>query len=373
MQHPFCRRAAAHSLKMGTLWMLLSLLGFMQAPVKAQTQLSAFRPGLTTEGAVYFLPTTAVRISVLVEKSTYTPGDFAPFAQRYLRMADVSQEPSVSYRIVGITQTAVPVADTTKAYVVKFNPRTVAARVTLSDDSRLLGLNVDDAVDAAIPQPFTPAPRQPLVNPRQYMNEEILSCGSTAKMAELTANEVYDLRENRTLLIKGQADFMPHDGEQMKLMLLQLEKQEQSLASMFLGVTLRDTTEHVLWVHPDSTMSRQMLFRLSQVRGLVDTDDLSGAPYYITIDNRTQLPATDQAAAMKPKKQVAGIYVNVPGQLRSTIYEGIEPLNTANLPAPQFGHTLLLSADLFNKRFTTRLWLDPLTGAIDRIDGEQLK
>ena len=80
-------------------------------PAEAQTQLSQYRPGVTPEGAVYFLPKTVLRISVLVEKTTYQPGDFAPFAQRYLRMADVSQEPATSYRVVDIKQTPMPCAN----------------------------------------------------------------------------------------------------------------------------------------------------------------------------------------------------------------------------------------------------------------------
>ena len=44
----------------------------------AQTQTEQYLPGITTEGAIYSLPKTAVRIAVQVEKTTYTPGDFAP-------------------------------------------------------------------------------------------------------------------------------------------------------------------------------------------------------------------------------------------------------------------------------------------------------
>jgi hypothetical protein len=40
------------------------------------------------------------------------------------------------------------------------------------------------------------------------------------------------------------------------------------------------------------------------------------------------------------------------------------------MPAAQFGRTELLSADLFDKRYTTHLWLNPVTGAIDRLDAE---
>ena len=339
----------------------------------AQTAISNYRPGTTPEGAVYFLPKTALRISVLVEKTTYQPGDFAPFAQRYLRVADVSQEPATAFRVVDIQQTAMPMADTTKVYAVKFDARTVAARLSLADDGRLLGLNIDDADDAETPAAFIAAPKAEPVNPRQYMSEEILSCGSTAKMAELTAHEIYDTRENRSLLVKGQADFMPQDGEQMKLMLAELDRQDRALTSLFLGTTHRDTTEHVLWVVPDGAFPRKVLFRLSQVHGLVEPDDLSGAPYYISVDDITQLPAAQENPKARKAAPKQGIYVNVPGRLRATIYEGIQPLQTVEHPAAQLGETLLLSADLFNKRYATRLWLNALTGAVERLDADQPK
>lgn len=49
-------------------------------------------------------------------------------------------------------------------------------------------------------------------NPRQYMTEEILLAGSSAKMAELTAKEIYNIRESKNLILRGQADTMPKDG-----------------------------------------------------------------------------------------------------------------------------------------------------------------
>jgi hypothetical protein len=40
----------------------------------AQTVISQYKPGVTSEGAVYYLPKTAIRITIQVEKTTYTPG-----------------------------------------------------------------------------------------------------------------------------------------------------------------------------------------------------------------------------------------------------------------------------------------------------------
>ena len=341
----------------------------------AQTALTDYRPGITTDGAVYFLPKTAIRVSVLVEKSVYEPGEFSKYANRYLRMNDVAQEPSTTYRVVSIRQTPIALPDTTKGYSVKFNARTVAANVALSEDGRLLAINAQPK-EVEVPAEFVAAPKPEKLNPRQYMNQEILAAGSTAKMAELTAHEIYDLRENRNLLIKGQADFMPSDGAQMKLMLSQLETQDQALTQLFAGTTVRDTTETILTVVPDGPLQKLVLFRLSQKLGMVDADDLSGAPFYITIDdlNTVPKPVEDQAKGNNKKKQPeTGIYVNVPGRMRSTISYNGKPLHTMELPAPQFGNVELLSAELFNKHYTTHLWLNPLTGTVDKLEAEQPK
>ena len=82
--------------------------------VLAQTATSTYLPGITPEGAIYLLPKTGIKITVLVEKTTYTPGELCKYAERYLRIKDASPTPSVSYRIINIHQDAFAVADTSK-------------------------------------------------------------------------------------------------------------------------------------------------------------------------------------------------------------------------------------------------------------------
>lgn len=353
---------------------LLFPLCFFLTAMTAQTSVSDYRPGVTTEGAVYFLPRTALHISILVERTAYTPGDFAAYAQRYLRLQNVSLEPTINHRVVAIKQTPIGQADPQKAFAVKFNAKTVAANVALTDDGRLLSINAEPKAEAT-PAPFTPAQKPAPLNPRQFMNEEILAAGSTAKMAELTSREIYDIRENKSLLIKGQADFMPKDGQQLKLMLTQLDTQEQALRSLFEGITICDTTEIILTYVPEKASSHEVLFRLSRELGLVDADDLSGDPFYINIESLNVLPPTDEAAMAKTKKKVEekGIYVIVPGRLRSTIVQGIEQITQTEFPAAQFGNVELLSAELFDKHYTTQLWFNPVTGALDRLQADMKK
>lgn len=343
---------------------------FAFSPVRAQTQVGPYTPGVTPEGATFFLPKTTIRISVMTEKKTYTPGEYAAYAQRFLRLNNVSTEPSVTHRILSVSQTAVGIADTTKVFSVKFSNKTAATNVALAEDGTLLAVNGQPT-----PQPrltlFKSAPRQPQPDPHQFMNEEILAAGSLAKMAQLTAQEIYDIRDNRNLLVKGQADFMPHDGTQMKLMLDQLEVQDRALTSMFNGTTVCDTIEHVFYVCPDKDIEGQLLFRFSKHFGLVDADDLSGAPYTISITDLNSVPKTSETA--KKKKTENGLYYNVPGRLRSIVSAGSTIVSEEEMPAAQFGNVELLSGDLFNKHFGTRLWLNPVTGGIDKLEAEQPK
>ena len=337
----------------------------------AQTVTVPYQPGVTSEGVVYFLPKTAILITVQIEKTTYTPGDFCKYADRYLRLKDVSDEPTVTYRITGIRQEAVSTADTKKRFAVKFDPKTVAANIALSDDGVLLAIN---ATPKPIPlqQPFKSAVRPEPINPRQYMSEEILAAGSTAKMAELTAQDIYEIRESRNLLVRGQADNMPKDGVQLNLMLNQLDKQDRSLTSLFSGAIQKDTLEKTMTIVPNKESKQSLLFRFSKKLGLVDDDDLAGVPYYIMIEDLHAIPMPDPAEKKK-QKQEEGVYVNVPGKMKASIYNAEGVIVTNEFPAAQFGNVELLSGALFNKRYTTHLWINPVSGAIDRLEAEQPK
>ena len=342
----------------------------------AQTVSSFYQPGVTAEGAVYFLPKTAVRVTVEVEKTTYTPGDLCQYAERYLRLRDVSPTPSVGYRITAIRQEPVAVADTTKRYAVKFDPRTSATNIRLSDDGVLVGINTEVRGEKQEVRDYTQPKNNSLtskLNPRQFMSEDALAAGSTSKMAELIAQDIYEIRDSRNQLVRGQADNMPKDGEQLRLMLNQLNLQDRALTSLFAGTTVSDTTRHTFLIVPDKPMAREVLFRFSQKLGLVDVDDLAGVPYYINIEDLSTVPAPEPVDPKKKLKPVSGIFVNVPGRLRSVISQAQRQVIASEFPAGQFGNVELLSGSLFNKRYTTRLWLNPLSGAIERLDAEQPK
>ena len=340
----------------------------------AQTAISQYKPGVTSEGAVYYLPKTAIHITLQIEKTNYTPGEFCKYSEKYLRIKDVPSVASTKYRLISVRQEPFAVADTSKCYAIKYDARTSACNVRLSDDGILLAINEDVKPQTPTKSQKTPKAAKAVINPRKYMSEEILSAGSTSKMAELTAQEIYEIRESRSMLAKGQADFMPKDGEQLRLMLQELATEDQALTSMFTGVTVSDTTTHTFTYIADKPVKRDVLFRFSSDFGLVDSDDLSGTPYYIYIED---LKTVAEPIPVDPKKaakpQLSGVYVNIPGKMRSTIADAKAQIVANEFPAGQFGNVELLSGALFNKKYTTHLLLHPLTGAVYKLEAEQPK
>ena len=346
------------------------LLSVLLASITANAQ---------TEGTRYCLPKTEMRFQILVEKTTYTPGEYAAYSERFLKKTE-SEQPSTSYNIVGVKMYTTAIPDTAKSYVVPVDKKHTIFNVELDRNGVLLAINTK-AKATAEPEIFTPAPKDKPLNPRDFMSEDILAAGSVAKMAELTAREIYDIRNSRSELTRGEAEYMPKDGDQLKIMLANLDRQEKILLQMFQGVTEKDTVEHEIVYCPKGNVGDgsakeeedDILFRFSQKLGLVDADDLAGAPYRLNIEDLKTIPELHTAVdGEKPSKDATGIMVNMPGKIKATLTAGNRTVSTFELYAAQYGRLELLSDNLFGKKMITKLRLNPITGYVELLETEPL-
>lgn len=319
------------------------------------------------EGTDYYLPKVALRFTVKVEKTEYKPGKLAPYALRFLR-TDVEQEPATTYRLLGISMTPFTEPDTSRHFTLITDKKHSVNKVQRADNGQLLAINAEaTALPVAVPT-FTPSPKPALVNPQNFMTEDILNAGSNAKMAELTAQEIYDIRDSRNQLNRGEADFMPKDGTQMAIMLNNLDKQEAALAQLFTGTTVKDTT----WTNIDFVPTKegsQILFRLSKWLGLVDADDLSGEPYMVTVaDKHTIAQPQPTTEEQKEDKNDIGLRVCQPSKIKVSVTHDRQTIGNYEVSAPQFGTVVSLSGELFGKKQSAKLVLDPLTGSVKSIE-----
>lgn len=329
----------------------------------AQTEVEPFVPGSTLEGVCYYLPRTAFRVTVIAEKTTIRPGDFHKYADRYLRLQDVPTEESVRWNLKSITLEPFGKPDKDKAYSIKIKSKTVAPLVGLSRDGILLSINCD-AQESFLPDLPKPEKGAAPENPRSYMTQEILAAGSSAKTAELCAQEIYDIRDSKNALIRGEADNTPKDGAQLKLMLDQLDKQAAVLESLFSGTTQTDTEVFSLFYDPQQESDRDILFRFSKKLGVLDADNLAGEPVAASVKVLETIPTTvpSEEAAKKRAKMEHGVYYNVPARTKISINYGGQEFVNMETPVAQFGIVEILSSTLFDKKTTTQVTFFQTTG-----------
>lgn len=349
---------------MNKLMAVLAGVFFITTVAKAQTEVTIGVTQGKDYGVVYTLPKTEIKVDIKVTKTTYTPGDFCRYADRYLRLSDISSDPVQYWELNGIIVSSVGVPDSEKSYFVKMKDKTVAPFIELTEDGLLKSINVPygNNKETAKTPPATPQKR---VNPRDFLTQEILLANSTAKMAELTAGEIYAIRESRNALVRGQAENMPKDGEQLKLMLSSLDEQEEALLELFTGVRQKEEKTFTVALLPDREWDNDIIFRFSRKLGILPTDDLAGEPIYFTLKNLNSIviPADDK------KKSVSGIAYNVPGRAYAMALFRNDKKFEGELPVTQFGIIEYLAPALFNKNSTIRVTFNPATGGLIKVDG----
>lgn len=242
------------------------------------------------------MPDTQIAIRVSYTESTYTPGRFYQYAERYLGAADVVTRKQHFFTLTGLQITTAP-------------------QDTCYHNDYFL----------PIAQPAAPLP----------LLEEQLISGSIGRMAETTAKLIYRLREARLSILAGETEQYPQDGESMRIVLDQIQRQEDALTALFVGDKHIITHTRTIYITPgatDSTTYENVLFRFSEANGLLGAQDLSGEPYYISIT-----PRLADYPVVRPAKGKDAVHTCLPGHAQVIISDGVDILSTAVLPITQYG------------------------------------
>lgn len=329
-------------------------------------------------GITYNLPKTGLIATIDAQCTTYEAGPYAAYAEKFLGIDDVMLENKVRWEILNISLSTVAHADTSRTYHIDFNEKASYPTFYFTDERCLWSINQRPASQAkqpAAPQSVSPA-KAPL-KASDVLTSEILKAGSKVKQAELVAQEIFSIRESRSMLIKGEADNMPGDGVSLQLMLDNLTAQEEALLSLFVGNTTVTTSQYKTEYMSEKSVERDLFFRFSERLGLVDKDDLAGAPYYISVlvteDNRMQEVVEDKnqkkngilGLVSGSKASEKGIAFCIPGKVHVSLFTASQTLLSGEFSMGQFGHVEQLPVSQFTdrKRPTSALF-NPETGSI---------
>lgn len=320
-------------------------------------------------GLIYSLPLTALDVYIEAEITEKHPGEFYNYARRHLGIADAITADSRSASIKSVVIVPRGVANPAERQLAQFKAGT-SAFITLSPDNIPLALNTEESYE--IPTPALPTAKAAAPSPlegegaRQAVTQEMARSASLSKKAELAAQRIFELRETRSDILSGQADNPPADGKAMQLVLDNLAAQEAALTAMFAGVTSTRTVVEKVAVMPDSTdVEGSVIARLSAVDGILDADNLAGAP--ITIDIKVleqgKLPVNEKGEVKTYPK--GGVAYCVPGTALVTVNYAGREVASQEVALAQLGVVFGMNPALFtDKKEPYKAIFDPATGAV---------
>ncbi len=339
-----------------SLALLLSTLGIV-----AQSSMKL------TEGQpvfVYSLPKMVFSIDVEVEKTTQKPGQFYQHSERYLATNQVIKEEKTFFKLKSITLKPIAVPDPKRTYQIEAKGGKSDNFITVDTRGILCGVNVPSPVEKPVKPIIAIESENSESNSLLPLSEEYLMAGSSAKLAEGAAKQIYRIRESRMTLLSGDMDNLPSDGKAFDSMLKGLEKSEQELTELFVGKKTIERIKYNIHFTPDSAYSNRVLFRLSALRGLVDATDLGGSPYYISFDVEK---TAARFSSIKSKTESTTLNTILPANTKVTITDGVKALYTADFYIPQFGVVIPVSEQILATP-KIKIKVDNLTGRMLEIE-----
>lgn len=352
----------------------------------AQTEVSAYGSDKAqTGGITYMLPRNRIMVTVTAVKKTYTPGQYCRYAEEYLRLPDVQPEASVQWELQKVEAYCAAVPDPRKVFFVQLTGKSITSRAQLSPEGMLLAINDrQDYTPPQAPQPVEIVP-QKKPSPEEYYTKDIIRAASAMATARLIADEIYQIRERRNDLTRGELENMPQDGASMQIVLKQMNEQEAALSSVFCGTTEEDVKQFTFVVEPDAEVEEAVLFRFSKKLGVVDADNLAGEPVYYsltsqrTVPDKTPRTEEEQKRVDKMMKEaekrarkgesqlMAGVVYNVPERVDFAVYTPQSDLFVAEYKIAQMGNTDVLLNELFDKKSTFHVLFNPQDGSLLKV------
>lgn len=356
-------------IKNSKIWLLAMALG-VSSTIVAQTTQKLTAAKHNEYGLIYSLPKTHLRIEVEAELTVKKRGEYYNYAPKYIGTNDVITEDSQSWTLKGVRVYSYGVPEKGKEYLMQFKAGSTPYMIV---DKNGMPLSIN--TESYIVETFTPKEGTELtasvLDNNTYataLSGELLASGSLAKRAETAANTIYKIRESRTNYAIGEADQMPADGQSLKLILDELQRQETALMAMFVGTTQTATAVRTFDYTPTDKEGETVLLRISDVNGISAPDDLSGEPLYlnIKIEERGKLPLDEKGLERVLPK--GAVMYNIPGKARVTLtYENEEWYNEL-FDVAQYGVEYGINPALFtDKKSPSYVKFHPTTGGIVEI------
>ncbi|MCH5226799.1 MAG: DUF4831 family protein [Muribaculaceae bacterium] len=319
-------------------------------------------------GLVYTLPRTGFQIDVVALKETKVSGPFYKYSKIFTSDANVISEDAEKWTIESVRITPFGSPDPDNRFLMQLKAGATTF-ISVGDDGMILSINkevgmpVQESINVTQLEGVKTTGKEYL----NFVDEDFISAQSSYKQAQLLAEELMEIREAKVSLTRGTAETMPTDGRQLEIMLASLENQEKALMNAFTGSSWKERVVRTFTYIPEDE-GKTVLFRLSETGGVVDANDYSGEPVYISLKMTEEAEIPVDAKGEPKKLPKDAVVYCIPGAGKVTVSYLGKNLAEEEFPMSQFGMLFGLNPSIFtDKKEPSYAVFNTTTGALEEL------
>ncbi|MDD4192002.1 MAG: DUF4831 family protein [Mangrovibacterium sp.] len=328
-----------------------------------------------TNGVVYSLPRTGIRIYVTATREKFFFGPYHDYAEVLLGIKNAPSSDRETWTINDIRVETFSEPDPGQVHRTSGQ---AAALISLTPSGTLAGINATVETpeerfpvatflgDTKAPSiPFTDLSLNSFFEKVDSANRNALVIKSFEEKVQEAAHTITKLRKRRFKTLANGYDEQLPDGRAYEVMVEELDKLEKEYVALFIGKTYKKTFEYCFDYIPENNPGAgEVVFRFSEGKGVLPVSDMSGKPIVIEMKKMDNL-ASAQAKVASASPSVSGILYRVPGKSEIRILNGITLMAATRADIAQFGTTTYLPDELLDGNY--RVTFHPATGGIKSI------
>jgi len=347
--------------------MLLAMLLILPATAQKRTRSDAPVIPSITEGIMYSLPQTVIRVTVSARQTTFVPGPYAPFAEQLLGIRDAKTQAQTFWDIDEVKFDTYALPDPAQTYkatggaaFLRLTPTGILTGINTTGESKSYGTSVSNSF-------ATPNKAVDLTFTNLIDNPALTGRTSPDQRAVQAANRILRARSVRFDIVAGLLDEYHPDGEAYEESLEELRRIEADLLSLFIGKSATEKYTFSFDYIPQSSVRGEVIFRFDENRGFLPKTDLSGKPIMIDVERDETLAS--RLSAVKGEHMAlqgfSGVFYRQPGMADIRILRELTVISAGKAAIAQFGEVTPIPRELLDGTYSIEL--HPETGAIKNI------
>lgn len=329
-----------------------------------------------TEGILYALPRTGIKITVTAKQERFVHGPYHKFAKRFLGIENAKSANYTKWSITGVDMSSFSEPDPQRVFKAM---GIVASRLSLTPSGILAGINnnvaavnIENTTSELFPTTeefVVPHPDLTLNDYFKEINDSVngllLKDRPIEEKAYDVAHLITKLRKRRFHIMSANYEVLPPDGKAYEVLVKELARLEKSYVELFTGKTYTNERTVSFDFMPTTTGKGEVVFRFSPEKGIVAASDLSGSPMSINVKPITALVNSQKKRIGTNGTHESGVFYCNPVVANIELTSGSQVIAKARMSLAQIGTIAPFPEAMLNGAYSVEF--HPMTGALKNV------